>query len=760
MKKNLLLALTIMLLNVAFAQNRTFIINETFDSPNMPEGWYFTGEGSDNFKVSTTNNAGGDANELYFKSSPIVTAGIHLVMASVDLTDVTELGLSFKHYLNNYQLSSTIGIATSSDNGVSWHTAWSHTYSESSSSGQYNINETISTSDMGKDNVLICLFYEGNTYNFNKWYFDDISIFTLGENDGADLQISSIDINNIIQAGNAEVSFTVDNIGNTDVTSVEASYEIAGHETVTETFNVNIAPYENKKLTFGTTVDLLPGTHEVKVNLLKVNDEIDSNTDNNTISKEIRAFIKNIERTPMIEHFSSATCINCIPVDTTLLGLTHDNEGLYTYVKYPWNYPGLGDKYYLEDCGIRGEYYGVTGVPFITFDGTTTTKAPKQSHFDERFNIPSYIDIAGAFDIDGNTIKVTADIISYIDMPNVKVFVTVNEKTTVDNVVEGSLPEFHHVLMNMLSGSEGIGASFDAGLYNRYEFSFDMSETNVEEMNDLEVAVWVQNYESKEIHNSRFLYEYTNHPYPVQNLNVTGKTISWEKPESSTPTGYNVYVNNKLVAKNTKELSHEISSTKNKVIIEVVALYENERKSVGVTSTAEVETNEEENVTAPDNVTANPNSTSSIKLTWNTVENAQSYNIYRGNDKVANVMETNYTDEGLEYDTKYCYTVTSVLNGKESEHSDEVCTKTKGESIEEQTSSFRIYPNPVNDKLYIEAERNIREINVYNVVGVNVYNVECRMKNVELDVSDFENGIYFIKINTDKENIVKQFIKN
>ena len=595
MKKNLLLALALLLSLTTFAQNSSFIINETFDSSVMPEGWYFMGEGEDNFKINSTNNAGGDPNELFFMSSPIVTAGIHLVMGSADLTDVKKLGLSFKHNLSNAQLSSTIGIATSSDDGETWNKAWSNTYADASSSGLYEINEIITTSDMGKKNVLFCLFFEGNTYNFNKWFFDDICIFTLSDN--IDLQLSSIEVSNMIQSGNIEIGFVASNISGIEVTSFEASYEIEGYGIVTETFNTTIAPNQNQNIKFKQAVEILPGTHEIKVNILSVNGEEDTNLDNNTSSKTIRTFMRTVERTPMLEHFSSSTCTNCIPVDTTLLKLTHANEGRYTFVKYPWNYPAPGDKYYLKDCKIRGEYYKVKGVPSITFDGTTTTREPKQSNFDNRYSVPSYMEIIGAFDVNGNTINVTADIISYIDMPNVRVFATVNEKTTVKNQVEGSLPEFHHILMNMLSGSEGIEASFEAGKYKRYEFTLDMTTTNMEEINDLEVAVWIQNYESKEIYNSRFLQEYTSHPYPVQNLTAKGKNISWETPEQGNPTGYNVLVNNELVANNIAETSYTLTSSKDKNVIEVFALY-NEKSSVSVSLFAENETAIEDDTTS------------------------------------------------------------------------------------------------------------------------------------------------------------------
>ena len=677
MKKNLFLAFALLLSVTISAQNSSFIINESFDSAEMPEGWYCIGEGTNNFKINTTNNAGGDPNELYFMSSPIVTAGINLVMGSADLTDVKELGLSFKHFLSNESpLGCTIGIATSSDNGATWNKAWSKAYADASSSGQYEINEIIKTDDLGKANVLFCLFFEGNTNRFNKWFFDDISIFPLSD-EGSDIQLSSIDVNNIIQYGNTEVAFTVDNISRTEITSFEASYEIEGYDIVSETFNITLAQNQKTTATFKQAVDFLPGTYEIKVNIISVNGEEDANLDNNTLSKEIRTFMKSVERRPLLEHFSSATCINCIPVDTTLLGLTHNNEGKYTYVKYPWNYPLPGDKYFLDDCLTRGEYYKVKGVPSITFDGTTTTRQPKQSHFDDRYNVPAYIDINGAFDVNDNTINVTADIISYIDIPNVRVFATVNEKTTVENQVEGSLPEFHHVLMNMLSGVEGIEASFEAGKHQRYEFTLDMTTTNMEEIDDLEVALWIQNYESKEVYNSTFLNEYTAHLYPVQNLKANNGTISWEAPEQGVPTGYNVLVNNELAANNITETSYTFTSSKDKNVIEVLALY-NDKSSVSVSLFAENETEIEEDTT----------------------------------------------------------------------------------SIAEHKLLINIYPNPANDMLFIEAETEIEEVSVYDVYGRQQDNKTIRQQDKTcFNVSKLNTGIYFIKINTKNEEIIKRFIK-
>ena len=120
---------------------------------------------------------------------------------------------------------------------------------------------------------------------------------------------------------------------------------------------------------------------------------------------------------------------------------------------------------------------------------------------------------------------------------------------------------------------------------------------------------------------------------------------------------------------------------------------------------------------APKNLTVVPASTTSVKLVWGAVGNATSYNVYQGEEKIATTELPSYTVENLNADTEYCFTVTSVNEVGESAKSTEACGKTKTDGIDELTTSLNIYPNPVSDKLYIEAEVEIEEVVVYDVYG-------------------------------------------
>ena len=63
----------------------------------------------------------------------------------------------------------------------------------------------------------------------------------------------------------------------------------------------------------------------------------------------------------------------------------------------------------------------------------------------------------------------------------------------------------------------------------------------------------------------------------------------------------------------------------------------------------------------------------SVALTWYSVGVAESYNIYNGDDIVANVQGTTYTVKDLTVGKEYCYTVTAVNTAGESVHSNEAC---------------------------------------------------------------------------------------
>ena len=758
MKKTLLLTIALLLSTVMFAQ--TFV-EENFNGSELPNGWTTSEVGATNWKISLTTYSGGDGNELKLAWDPKFEGTSRLITTAFDLSDVNEMVVSFKHFFDNFrdgEFTHTIGIATSSDKGATWNTGWSQEYTMT---GVYDVKANFSTSDMGKDNVLISLFYEGVSANMDNWFFDDLMIYKQSE---YDLRIVDIDMPNMIETGEREISFSVENLGLASVESFEAKIKASNWETaVTSTFEQNISNSEIvtvtcKDQTFNAIARSLP--YLISVEILSINGNQDENANNNYIEKSVSVAFNKAQRIPMIEHFSSSTCGPCVAVNQQMHTLTSQNEGKYTYTKFPTS----GDPYNNFEVTQRVQDYGVTGVPNIFLDGRSKgSNYLTQAMLDERLSTPAYADIRGAFSIEGDNIYVIADFMSYITLNNVVAYITVNEKTTTRNTGSNGETEFHHILMKMLKSKTGNPISIKAGEYQRLEFTHNMSLTNVEELNDLEVALWLQNPETQEIYNSHFAYPYTSHCYPIQNLslneNEDEKTLTWEAPEQGTPASYKVYINGQLVSENGTALSYNFSTEEEAFTAEVIAVYKDGKTSVGVAKLFG-EADDYVTVEAPRNLAAAPTSTSSIRLTWSSAAYATSYNVYRDNAFVKNVTATNYTDEGLEYDTEYCYTVTSVLEDQESEHTEAVCVKTLGESLTELESSFLLFPNPANDRLFIVADVEIEDVVIYDVYGRHqVTETPSHQDMTSVNVSNLNAGIYFVKINTNQGEVIKRFIK-
>ena len=71
-----------------------------------------------------------------------------------------------------------------------------------------------------------------------------------------------------------------------------------------------------------------------------------------------------------------------------------------------------------------------------------------------------------------------------------------------------------------------------------------------------------------------------------------------------------------------------------------------------------------------------------------------------------------------------------------------------------------VYPNPSSDFLKISALKNIDEINIYDIMGKQVYSNKTNTKTLDLNISNFKNGYYSIKIKVGEFIKVKSFIKN
>ena len=69
-----------------------------------------------------------------------------------------------------------------------------------------------------------------------------------------------------------------------------------------------------------------------------------------------------------------------------------------------------------------------------------------------------------------------------------------------------------------------------------------------------------------------------------------------------------------------------------------------------------------------------------------------------------------------------------------------------------------VYPNPASNSLHVSFSGNITGIEIVNVVGESVKQFKAQGSNCSIDVSDLDNGVYFLQLNSIAGSATKKII--
>jgi len=507
--KKITLIISILFLSISvFAQKTSVLLTEGFSGGVPPTGWTIDDMASQ-WSQSTGTKAGGTAPEAKLTYVP-GTYTTHLISPEIDLTGLSTVIFSFKHFLNDYSgFDYTIGVATRSGGG-SWNVVW--TVNPTGDMGPETNDIIISNADVSAFDFQVCLFLTGDWANFNSWYIDDVNLYSPDINDAA---LQSINTNPYSAAANIDIKCTFNNIGINNITSADINYQIDNGTVNTENINgLNLTTTESQNYTFTTPWTATPGNYNLKVWISNINGNgIDDDQTNDTLNLSMHIATQSVSRSPLYEEFTSSTCGSCATFNSNYFtkNFLSSNDGNYTLIKYQMDSPSLGDPYYTEECGIRKEYYNVSVPPTLFLDaqeGTAYDTGVLQANLDNELTVPTFFTMSADYQISGNNITVNTDIIPYLDAPNFTVQIAVIEETTTGNTGSNGETEFQYVMMKMLPDASGTITNFTSGTPANINESFDMSSTFVEEMNDLAVVVFVQNNATKEVFQSSWALPY------------------------------------------------------------------------------------------------------------------------------------------------------------------------------------------------------------------------------------------------------------
>ncbi len=249
----------------------------------------------------------------------------------------------------------------------------------------------------------------------------------------------------------------------------------------------------------------------VSISHVAANNVIDNDaTSAEILETEIKGSVvsREVTRRPLFEMFTSSTCPPCAPFNINFFNnFAASNAEDLTVIKYQMNWPGAGDPYYTPEGGTRRLYYGITGVPSVVLDGSqiAANSSVVNNAFQNALQVPAFVDISGNYEVEGNNIIIEGSVMPYIDFSNVRLHVVVVESVTYGNVGGNGETEFHYVMHKMLPNAQGTTVSLTADEAYEFSHNYNMSNTNVEEMDDLMVVVFLQNHATKEVYQSNHM---------------------------------------------------------------------------------------------------------------------------------------------------------------------------------------------------------------------------------------------------------------
>jgi hypothetical protein len=240
---------------------------------------------------------------------------------------------------------------------------------------------------------------------------------------------------------------------------------------------------------------------------------------------------------------------------------------------------------------------------------------------------------------------------------------------------------------------------------------------------------------------------------PATNLtlsfNCTDVQLNWDMPGGATPDSWNVYHDDGTLMANVTEMTCPDPM----VMPEVEYGYYVKAVYAGVESQPTVT----EYITLPMPVDLIPSgidgtgSGSTATLTWDAPAACvapDGYNVYRDGVQVNTSLVTDLTfsESGLAAGL-YEYYVTAVYYFGESDGSSPTYVLIVGIN-ELNASQFQIFPNPASDFVTINSDFEINDIQVINNAGQVVLTKNVHATNYKINVSKFEHGVYYIKLNT------------
>lgn len=163
-----------------------------------------------------------------------------------------------------------------------------------------------------------------------------------------------------------------------------------------------------------------------------------------------------------------------------------------------------------------------------------------------------------------------------------------------------------------------------------------------------------------------------------------------------------------------------------------------------------------------DEWTSLSNLSASLRYNWaikaNVVPPVVTYAVYEDGELIDDgITDPEYVVSP--YDLSACYTIaTTCENGEISDQSDCV-TPVSIENVESEVASFEVYPNPATEVVTVSSSLNAKEVQVLNYLGQVIYTQTVSSNVFTLNVANYADGVYFIRLVGDDTIATQKLVK-
>lgn len=395
-------------------------------------------------------------------------------------------------------------VEVSTDSGATW----TKIYTINGSNPNWRTVYLNFSAYAGNPNVMIGFRYtDGGGWMFGLG-IDNVKLYVPP---ASDVSLREIVIPDYIAVSPQYLTGTFFNEGRDTIRSITAVYSINDGPPEEQVIN-NLMVYPLMSKTFAHPTVFLPetyGVHNVKFWVKNPNSVPEEDETNNVLEAPLKVASKTVQRLPLVEEFSSSTCLPCAQYNSTFIPLmlntyrANMSDATVALVKYQMNWPAPGnDPAYNSESNSRKQYYGVTSLPTVIMDGAEFNGDVTVKVADRRNKIAA-VDIKLRTIWRNDSLVTTATVYPYIALnAGTKLFIGYTEDEY--SYTQGPTSEkvYRFVFRKMISGTSGISlpamSENDSITFTRSwkpKFgSVNQGNTNFwdEDLDEITTIAWVQ----------------------------------------------------------------------------------------------------------------------------------------------------------------------------------------------------------------------------------------------------------------------------